>query len=190
VTRVVSLVASPLSPQHEDMLTPRLITLLVVAAAALAAVIGLAVARPDHATSPVARPVPLSPAATASPGDPAASAQVTPAPPPDDGDLEAARAVKRFCDLVDAGSLGAAGRLLAGPWVWPREELARIARFRFISAQVQPGSVADGLVLMVRARARLRGPSPLHDGVNTLFFTLGRDGTTGGWLVTAVTSSP
>jgi len=31
----------------------------------------------------------------------------------------------------------------------------------------------------------------LHEGVNTLFFTLGRVGTTtGGWLISAITTSP
>jgi hypothetical protein len=51
-------------------------------------------------------------------------------------------------------------------------------------------AVADDVVFLTRVRVTVRGPSPLHDGVNTLFFTLGRDGTTGGWLITAVTTSP
>ena len=78
----------------------------------------------------------------------------------------------------------------SGPWVWPRRELAPIARLRFVSARVQEARGRRDVVLLTRVRARLRGPSPLHDGVNTLFFTLGRDGTTGGWLITAVTTSP
>ena len=96
--------------------------------------------------------------------------------------------MKRFCDLVDDGDERAAGRLLAGPWVWPRRELARIARLRFMSAHVRQARVQGEVVLLTRVKARLRGPSPLHDGANALFFTLGRDGATGGWLVTAVTA--
>jgi hypothetical protein len=113
------------------------------------------------------------------------------APTPADADaLEAVRTLKRFCDLVAAHRLHTAAGLLAGPWVWPRRELLPIARLRLVSAKVQDARQAGAVVLLARLRAKLRGPSPLHDGVNTLFFTLGRDGTTGGWLITAVTSSP
>ena len=98
--------------------------------------------------------------------------------------------LKRFCDLVDDGRRRAAARLLAGRWVWSPQELTAIRGLRFASARVQDVRLAGDVVLLTRVRVRLRGPSPLHAGVNTLFFTLGRDGTTGGWLITAVTTSP
>ena len=133
-------------------------------------------------------------------GPPSIGAATTDAPAPTggpspaataDGDaLAAVRALKHFCDLIGDGDRREAGRLLAGPWVWPRKEFAPIARLRFLSASVQGEDLAGDVVLRARVRARLRGPSPLRDGINTLFFTLGRDGTTGGWLITAVTTSP
>lgn len=132
-------------------------------------------------------------AGTASPAGatpPGASTSPHGASPTDADALEAVRTLKHFCDLVTAHRPHEAAKALAGPWVWPRRELVQISRLRLVSAKVQDGRQADAVVLLARLRARLRGPSPLHDGVNTLFFTLGRDGTTGGWLITAVTSSP
>jgi len=173
------------------MLSRRFIVLLLVAGVGAALVVGAALR--DGAGDAVA-PAPQVPVAT-SPTEAASSPATTPGATlsPVAGDAEilaAVRSLKRFCDLVDDGDLRAAGRLLAGAWVWPRRELLVIARLSFMSARVQTARSADDVVLLTRVRARLRGPSPLHDGVNTLFFTLGRDGTTGGWLVTAVTSSP
>ncbi len=172
----------------------RVIVLAGLAATALAA---MAVAGylggggEETEPAPQASPKPAhtlpSPTATAALSEP----EATGSPAPAGGEaLEAVRALKRFCDLVDDGRLRAAGRLLAGPWVWPQRELGVLAHFRLVSARVQREQLGAGVVLLARLRARLRGPSPLHDGVNTLFITLGRDGTTGGWLITAVTSSP
>lgn len=187
------------------MLSRRVIALLTVALVALAAMVvggqgGCAGGSDGPAgAGTTVRPATLgdAPAVTPTPGG-SASAVATPwttapgqSPAPADADaLAAVRTVKRFCDLVAAHRLHAAAKLLAGPWVWPRRELVPIARLQLVSARVQDGQRTGDVVLLARLRATLRGPSPLHDGVNTLFFTLGRDGTTGGWLITAVTSSP
>lgn len=182
----------------------RFIVVLAVAAAGLAAIVAagpggcgagddVALAPQPPVTPAVATTAGSSDAgatpttpATVAPGGGSAASGTTPAADA----LEAVRALKRFCDLVDEGRLQDATELLAGPWVWPRRELLPIARLSLASARVQKGRLSDEVVLLARLRARLRGPSPLHDGVNTRFFTLGRDGTTGGWLITAVTSSP
>jgi hypothetical protein len=182
----------------------RFIALLVIAAAALAAIVALALvagggAAAPREAAPLTAPDVTGTVATATPTEMSATPVTAPAtvmpgvgsqPETGDGVLEAVRALKRFCDLVDDGRRRAAARLLAGPWVWPRRELHVVTRLRFVSARAQAHSVTGGVVLLTRVRARLRGPSPLHCGMNTLFFTLGRDGTTGGWLITAVTTSP
>lgn len=168
------------------MLSRRFVALLLVAVLGLAAVVVL-----RQGDDGIAPPAVLP--ATSSPAPPTATRPVgdaTTAPPADGDTLEAVQTLKRLCDRIDEGDLRAARRLLAGPWVWPQRELRVIARLGLLSARVQGGRSAGDVVLMARLRAGLRGPSPLHDGVNTLFFTLGRDGTTGGWLVTAVASSP
>ena len=175
------------------MRSRRFIALLIVSALGLAAIVAAALGRPGGETSFAgAHAVLPTPPSTA--GTPAEQAPALPGATPaaaSGGEvLEAVRTLKRFCDLVDDGDRHAAGRLLAGPWVWPRRELAPIARLRLMSARVQEARVQGDVVLLARVHARLRGPSPLRDGVNTLFFTLGRDRTTGGWLVTAVTTSP
>ena len=178
------------------MRSRRFIALLIVAALGLAAIVAAAVDRSADGASFAGPPHGVLPTRSSTAGTPAQPAPAlpgagaTPAATSGSATLEAVQTVKRFCDLVDDGDKRAAGRLLAGPWVWPRRELARIARLRFMSARVRQARVQGEVVLLTRVRARLRGPSPLHDGVNALFFTLGRDGTTGGWLVTAVTTSP
>lgn len=181
------------------MLSRRLIALLALAAAAFVAMIvgaqggcGEAVSPPTGAGGRAPATLDGAPATPATPdvGAPL-SAAVGDGPASADADaLEAVRTLKHFCDLVSAHRLCAAAKLLAGPWVWPRRELLPIARLRLVSARVQDGRQDGDVVLSARLRARLRGPSPLHDGVNTLFVTIGRDGTTGGRLITAVTSSP
>jgi len=177
------------------MRSRRFIALLIVSALGLAAIVAAALGRPGGETS-FAGPHAVLPAPSSTTSAPARPAPTlpgfgaTPAAASGGEVLEAVRTLKRFCDLVDDGDRHAAGRLLAGPWVWPRRELAPIARLRLMSARVQEARVQGDVVLLARVHARLRGPSPLRDGVNTLFFTLGRDRTTGGWLVTAVTTSP
>jgi len=178
------------------MRSRRFIALLIVAALGLAAIVAAAVDRSADGASFAgpprgALPTPSSTAGTpAQPAPTLPGAGATPAAASGSETLEAVQTLKRFCDLVDDGDRREAGRLLTGPWVWPRRQLMPIARLRFISARVQQARVPAEIVLLTRVSARLRHPSPLHDGVNALFFTLGRDGTTGGWLITAVTTSP
>jgi hypothetical protein len=178
------------------MRSRRFIALLIVAALGLAAIVAAAVDRSADGASFAGPPhgvLPTPSAAAGTPPQPAPTlpgADAAPAATSGSETLEAVQTLKRFCDLVDDGDKREAGRLLAGPWVWPRRGLARIARLRFMSARVRQARVSAEIVLLTRVSARLRHPSPLHDGVNQLFFTLGRDGTTGGWLITAVTTSP
>jgi hypothetical protein len=104
--------------------------------------------------------------------------------------LETACTVAQLTRLVDQRRLGAARRLLAGRRVWPRRELMAISHIQFISARVWGDPRADGVTLATTVRLAVRPGSPLPSGLTTLFFTLGRDGTAGDWLVTAVTTSP
>lgn len=179
----------------------RLITLLATAVVA-ATLVGSQAGCGGDATGPnpsgtttapgdaSASAVPGSSSPSVAPGGSSASLAPGDGTPTDADALEAVRTVKHFCDLVSARRLRAAERLLAGSWVWPRRELRQLTRLRLVSARVQDGHGTGDVVLLVRLRVIVDGPSPLHDGVNTLFFTLGRDGTTGGRLITAVTSSP
>ena len=104
--------------------------------------------------------------------------------------LETACTVAQLTRLVDQRRFGAARRLLAGQHVWPHRELHAIRHIRFISARVWGDPRADGVTLAATVRLAVRRGSPLPSGLTTLFFTLGRDGTAGDWLVTAVTTSP
>jgi hypothetical protein len=104
--------------------------------------------------------------------------------------LETSCTVAQLTRLVDQRRFGAARRLLAGRRVWPRRELIAISHIRFISARVWGDPRADGVTLAATVRLAVRPGSPLSSGLTTLFFTLGRDGTAGDWLVTAVTTSP
>jgi hypothetical protein len=161
-------------------------TTVQVALAALAvSIVGLQAchvrAHDGSDVRPAGRPPASSPPATR----PAAS----PAPPADDGRLQAALVLRLFCRFVDSGRLARAGSLLA-PHAWPRRELRAFAVFRFISARVYAAPDSRTLVMLTRIRVHTRAPSPLPDGVATLFFTLGRVGTTGSWLITAAHSSP
>ena len=104
--------------------------------------------------------------------------------------LETACTVAQLTRLVDQRRFDAARRLLAGRRVWPRRELTAIRHIRFISARVWGDPRADGVTLAATVRLSVRRGSPLPSGLTTLFFTLGRDGTAGDWLVTAVATSP
>lgn len=104
--------------------------------------------------------------------------------------LETACTVAQLTRLVDQRRFGAARRLLAGRRAWPRRELTTIRHIRFISARVWGDPRADGVTLAATVCLAVRPGSPLPGGLTTLFFTLGRDGTAGDWLVTAVTTSP
>ena len=66
-----------------------------------------------------------------------------------------------------------------------------VARFRFRSARVYAAPDARTLVLKARVRVHAGRGCPLPDGLAVLFFTLGRVGSAvGGWLITAVSTSP
>jgi hypothetical protein len=66
-----------------------------------------------------------------------------------------------------------------------------MTRFHFRSARVFAAPDARTLVLKARVRVRTERGRQLPDGLSVLFFTLGRAGTAvGGWLITAVSTSP
>jgi hypothetical protein len=110
--------------------------------------------------------------------------------------LDAVHTVKLFCDLVERGWLWRAGGLCSPPTVWRRHELRALRMFTLLSARIV--AAADPRALTIRVRIRVharRGAAShdkaLHEGINTLFFTLGRVGTTtGGWLISAIRTSP
>ena len=103
--------------------------------------------------------------------------------------LEAVRTVKLFCDLVDSRRLWRAAELFATPRVWPRADLRALRGLEFREARVHFATDPHTLVVVARVRASGGRGSPVPDGDSTLFFTLGRVGsTTGGWLISAVTS--
>jgi hypothetical protein len=102
--------------------------------------------------------------------------------------LDAVRTVKLFCDLVDSRRLWRAAELFATPRVWPRHSLRAVRRLVFRSACIGLGPDAHTLVVIAQVRASGSPGSPVDDGDSTLFFTLGRVGTAGGWLISAVTS--
>ncbi|MGZ8634418.1 MAG: hypothetical protein ACXWZZ_11280 [Solirubrobacteraceae bacterium] len=105
--------------------------------------------------------------------------------------LDAVRTVKLFCDLVSSRRLWRAAALFATPRVWPRRELRAVRRLDFHSARDRLAPDPHSLVVIARVYASGGPASPVHGGDTTLYFTLGRVGsTTGGWLIAAVTTSP
>jgi hypothetical protein len=162
----------------------------LAALAALAAVSVLAPACGEHAPAPVVVPSDVHLAA-AQPARPAAAA----APPAGSSAaadrLRAARTVALYCRLVDQGQFARAGDLCAHRRLWSRRALASVTRFHFRSARVHAAPDARTLVLKASVRVRAGGGCPLPDGLAVLFFTLGRVGSAvGGWLITAVSTSP
>jgi hypothetical protein len=104
--------------------------------------------------------------------------------------LQAVRVVEQLTRLIDQRQLSLARRLLRSQDVWPRRELAAIRHITTLSARVWGDAGANSVVLAVTLRLAVRRGSPLNTGVDTLFFTLSRNGTPGDWLVTAVATSP
>jgi hypothetical protein len=105
--------------------------------------------------------------------------------------LEAARTVALYCRLIEAGQFARAGELCTHRRLWSRRALGALTRFHFRSARVYAAPDARTLVLKARVRVHARRSRPLPDGLAVLFFTLGRVGdTVGGWLITAVSTSP
>ena len=105
--------------------------------------------------------------------------------------LEAARTVALYCRLIEAGQFARAGELCARRRLWSRRALGAFTRFHFRSARVYAAPDARTLVLEAHVRVRAGRGRPLPDGLAVLFFTLGRVGdAVGGWLITAVSTSP
>ena len=136
---------------------------------------------------------------TATPRPPAAKLPDAspPASPEDAGpsagaeQLEAVRTVALYCHLIEAGQFARAGDLCARRRLWSRRALAGISRFHFRFARVFAAPDARTLVLKARVRVHARRGRPLPDGLAILFFTLGRAGSSvGGWLISAVATSP
>ena len=133
--------------------------------------------------------------AAAAPSAPAGAGGSPPAALPSASEdaqrLDAVRTVKLFCDLVGSRRLWQAAALFATPRVWTRRELRAVRRLDFRSARVHLAPDQYTLVVVARVHASGGSQSPVRNGDTTLFFTLGRVGTTaGGWLITAVTTSP
>jgi hypothetical protein len=167
------------------MPAPRTAAVVVLAALTVA---GLGAQACKGRAEPGGQARPAGPALSATPRP----AQATTAPPASPGAarLEAAGTLRLFCRLIDSGRRGQAQELLA-PGAWSRRELRAIDGLSFISARVYGTPGARSLVMRTRLHVHLRAPSPLSNGVVTLFFTLGRVGTTSGsWQITAVNSSP
>jgi hypothetical protein len=135
-------------------------------------------------------------AAATAPSAPAGAGGSPPAAAPQGASEGAQRlgavcTVKLFCDLVGSRRLWHAAALFATPRVWTRRELRAVRRLDFRSARVHLAPDQHTLVVVARVHASGGSESPVRDGDTTLFFTLGRVGTTaGGWLITAVTTSP
>jgi hypothetical protein len=182
---------------------------LLATGAVLVAVAVLVAACGGHAAEPVVVPSDVH-LATDEPAQPLAATAVAAvtadAPPcaasgacpvgrdraPDGADrLVAARTVMRYCALVDSGQFARAAELCTRRRLWSRRALAGVSRFRFRSARVYAAPDARTLVLKACVCVRAGRSRPFPDGLAVLFFTLGRAGTAvGGWLITAVSTSP
>jgi hypothetical protein len=175
------------APHHTVMTLRRTIITLCLAMVTLLAVVALW--RPDPRDGQRATAATPSMAAAASVGP---QATALPSTPEGAQRLDAVRTVKLFCDLVGSRRLWRAAALFATPRVWTREELRAVRRLEFRAARVQLApDHPSTLVVVARVRASGAPESPVHNDNSTLFFTLGRVGTTaGGWLITAVTASP
>jgi len=144
-----------------------------------------------HPEAPLVVPADVHLAAAASPAPAAAAARPGAAVSPDADRLEAARTVALYCRLIEAAQFARAGELCAHRRLWSRRALGALIRFHFRSARVYAAPDARTLVLKARVRVRAGRGHPLPDGLAVLFFTLGRVGdTVGGWLITAVSTSP
>ena len=161
-----------------------------LAAGALAALSLLAPACGEHAAAPVVVPSDVH-LATLQPARPAAVAASAPAVASAADRLEAVRTVALYCRLLDQGQFARAGDLCARRSLWSRRALAGVTRFHFRSARVYAAPDTRTLVLKARVRVHAGRGRPLPDGLAVLFFTLGRVGSAvGGWLITAVATSP
>lgn len=178
------------------MVSRRLVIFLIVLAAAFGTLFAAAPGARRHSQPP-------APAAGLTPSDAERPAMGLEAPAPDPGDrgasavsgldgterLEAVRTVQLFCDLVDAGRLWEAAGLFAARRVWTRAQLRSVRELSFRSARVLTAPDPATVTVVARVVATVRPQSPVPPGSTTLFFTLGRVGTTAGsWLIHAVTA--
>jgi hypothetical protein len=172
---------------HPGMLSRRLIILAVVLAAAFVAV---ALASPGARREEPPSPAGGGSVPASAPG-PALSVAGTTEGLDGSSRLEAVRTVKLFCDLVDARRYWPAAGLFSSRGVWTRAELKSVRALQFRSAHVFTAPDAATVTVCAAVRAAVRPGSPVAAGAGTLFFTLGRVGTTsGGWLIEAVTARP
>ena len=172
---------------HTDMTFRRTVIALCLAMVIVLAIASLS--RPDRREGG-GRASATAPSAWAGAGGSPAAAALQSASE-DAQRLDAVRTVKLFCDLVGSRRFWRAAALFATPRVWPRRELRAVRRLDFRSARVHFAPDPHTLVVVARVQASGGSESPVRDGDTTLFFTLGRVGTTaGGWLITAVTTSP
>jgi hypothetical protein len=105
--------------------------------------------------------------------------------------LEAARTVALYCHLIEAGQFARAGEVCARRRLWSRRAFGALTRFHFRSARVYAAPDARTLVLEARVRVHAGRGRSLPEGLAILFFTLGRAGSAvGGWLITAMSTSP
>lgn len=180
------------------MVSRRLVIFLIVLAAAFGGLFAAVPGARRHAPSPAAPAAPAQAGAAILPG-----VAATPDASPEesaaaaswhlDGQarLEAVRTVKLFCDLVDAGRLWEAAGLFAAQRVWTRAQLSSVRALSFRSARVLTAPDPATVTVVARVRAAGRPESPVPPGAATLFFTLGRVGTTaGGWLIHTITAGP
>jgi hypothetical protein len=126
---------------------------------------------------------------------PGATGQAAAWPGPSDSTgaarLEAARTVALYCRLIEAGQFARAGELCARRRLWSRRALGALTRFHFRSVRVYAAPDSRTLVLKAGVRVHAGRGRPLPGGLAILFFTLGRVGSdVGGWLITAVSTSP
>ncbi len=128
----------------------------------------------------------------AAPGGPGVAGRWTGVRESADADrLEGARTVALYCHLVEAGQFARAGELCGSRRLWSRRMLGGLRRFHFRSARVFAAPDARTLVFKARVRVHAGRGCPLPDGLAVVFFTLGRVGSAvGGWLITAVSTSP
>ncbi len=131
-------------------------------------------------------------AAAPTPGGPGVAGRLTGVRQSADADrLEAARTVALYCHLVEAGQFARAGELCGLRRLSSRRALGGLRRFHFRSARVFAAPDARTLVFKARVRVQSGRGRPLPDGLAVVFFTLGRVGSAvGGWLITAVSTSP
>ena len=174
---------------------PQARTAALVLGVMAATVLGAGCGSPGHTAAP---PAGFAGAAAAQPPAAAALQAASPSASPGGAEssagaaqLEAARTVALYCHLIEARQFARAGELCARQRLWSRRALAGVSRFHFRSARVFAAPDARTLVLKARVRLRAGRGRPLPDGLAILFFTLGRAGSNvGGWLITAVATSP